>query len=216
MYLLKIIFWLSLIIIFYSYLGYGIVLWIYLKLRTFFTLKKSLPINYYDFEPDVTLVIATFNEELIIKEKIENTFKINYPKNKLKIIVVADGSSDNTVNVIRQFPGIELYYKPEREGKSAAINRVMPFVTSAITIFCDANTNLNPDCIREIVKHYTIPEIGAVAGEKKVVELSKSKSIAGAGEGLYWKYESALKKLDAQFYSSWCCWRIVFYQNISF
>ena len=201
MYLLKIIFWLSLIIIFYSYLGYGIVLWIYLKLRTFFTLKKSLPINYYDFEPDVTLVIATFNEELIIKEKIENTFKINYPKNKLKIIVVADGSSDNTVNVIRQFPGIELYYKPEREGKSAAINRVMPFVTSAITIFCDANTDLNTESIREIVKHYTIPEIGAVAGEKKVVELSKSKSIAGAGEGLYWKYESALKKLDAQFYT---------------
>lgn len=201
MYLLKIIFWLSLIIIFYSYLGYGIVLWIYLKLRTFFTLKKSLPINYYDFEPDVTLVIATFNEELIIKEKIENTFKINYPKNKLKIIVVADGSSDNTVNMIRQFPGIELYYKPEREGKSAAINRVMPFVTSAITIFCDANTDLNTESIREIVKHYTIPEIGAVAGEKKVVELSKSKSIAGAGEGLYWKYESALKKLDAQFYT---------------
>lgn len=201
MYLLKIIFWLSLIIIFYSYLGYGIVLWIYLKLLTFFTLKKSLPINYYDFEPDVTLVIATFNEELIIKEKIENTFKLNYPKNKLKIIVVADGSSDNTVNMIRQFPGIELYYKPEREGKSAAINRVMPFVTSAITVFCDANTKLNPDSIRELVKHYTIPEIGAVAGEKKVVELSKSKSAAGAGEGLYWKYESVLKKLDAQFYT---------------
>lgn len=198
---LKIIFWLSLIIIFYSYLGYGIILWLYLKTRTFFCKNKPLPINYFDFEPDVTLVIATFNEELIIKEKIENSFNINYPKNKLKIIVVADGSSDNTVNLIRQFPEIELHYKPEREGKSAAINRVMPFVSSAITVFCDANTNLNPDCIREIVKHYTVPQIGAVAGEKKIVELSKSKSIAGAGEGLYWKYESALKKLDAQFYT---------------
>lgn len=198
---LKIIFWLSLIIIFYSYLGYGIILWLYLKTRTFFCKNKPLPINYFDFEPYVTLVIATFNEELIIKEKIENSFNINYPKNKLKIIVVADGSSDNTVNLIRQFPEIELHYKPEREGKSAAINRVMPFVSSAITVFCDANTNLNPDCIREIVKHYTVPQIGAVAGEKKIVELSKSKSIAGAGEGLYWKYESALKKLDAQFYT---------------
>jgi len=198
---IKIVFWSSLIVIFYSYLGYGILIWLYLKVLSLFSKKKTTLIDSQDFEPDVTILVATFNEELIINEKIENTFQISYPAHKLKIIFVADGSSDNTVNIIRQYPAIELYYKPEREGKSAAINRVMPYVSSPFTIFCDANTLLNKDCVKEIVKHYKDPKIGAVAGEKKVVDHSLSQSTAGAGEGLYWKYESILKRLDARFYS---------------
>jgi len=172
---IKIVFWSSLIVIFYSYLGYGILIWLYLKVLSLFSKKKTTLIDSQDFEPDVTILVATFNEELIINEKIENTFQISYPAHKLKIIFVADGSSDNTVNIIRQYPAIELYYKPEREGKSAAINRVMPYVSSPFTIFCDANTLLNKDCVKEIVKHYKDPKIGAVAGEKKVVDHSLSK-----------------------------------------
>ena len=198
---IKIIFWGSLFILFYSYLGYGIFLWIFLKARSLLTVPKRTAALQPHFEPAVTLMVATFNEELIIREKIQNCLQLNYPRNKLKIVFAADGSSDNTVSIIKEYPHIELYFKPEREGKSAAINRVMPFISTPVTIFCDANTFLNPDCIKEIVKHYAHPNIGAVAGEKKVVDPSKKTNTAGAGEGLYWKYESALKKLDSEFYS---------------
>ena len=195
---LKILFWFSFLVLFYSYIGYGILLWLYLKLRP----KKNNPlINNALFEPDITLIIATYNEELTIKEKIENSQKLIYPSHKLNIIIVADGSDDTTVDIISQYPEIQLFYKAEREGKSAAINRIMPFVTTAYVVFSDANTLLNPECIKEIVKHYLNPLVGAVAGEKKVIDRSKHQTTAGAGEGLYWQYESFLKKLDAQFYT---------------
>ena len=82
-----------------------------------------------------------------------------------------------------------------------AINRVIPFVTTDFVVFSDANTLLNRDCIREIIQHYKDPTIGAVAGEKVVSDQSGEAGVAGAGEGLYWKYESFLKKMDARFYS---------------
>ena len=191
----KIVFWISLFILIYSYLGYGLLLFVYVNVVKLFSKKNGASQDFDNFQPEVTLVVATYNEEVILKKKIENTFQINYPANRLKIIFVADGSSDNTVNIIREYPNIELFYKSEREGKSAAINRVMPFVSSPFTIFCDANTFLNAECVNEIIKHYKNPEIGAVAGEKKVVDNTLSKSVAGSGEGLYWKYESILNHL---------------------
>ncbi|RYE23523.1 MAG: glycosyltransferase family 2 protein [Sphingobacteriales bacterium] len=196
----KIIFWVSLFIIFYSYIGYGILLWTLLKLRGLFSVKKPVTLSPERFEPDVTLIIAAFNEASFIGKKIENSLALNYPAGKLKFLFVADGSSDETVDIIKQYPQITLHYKPERQGKSMAINRVMPFVTTDFIVFSDANTLLNKDCIREIVKHYQDPKVGAVAGEK-VVSADAGEGVAGAGEGLYWKYESFLKKLDARFYS---------------
>jgi biofilm PGA synthesis N-glycosyltransferase PgaC len=197
---LKVFFWVSLFIIFYSYLGYGIIIWVYLKIKS--GLKKQ-PITEYDdsFEPAVTLIVATYNEEIFIRKKIENTFQLNYPSDKLKILFTADGSTDNTVKIITEYPQIQLLFKPGREGKVAAINRAMPFVTTPIVVFSDANTLLNSNCIKEIVKHYKDETIGAVAGEKKIINLSDDKNTAGAGEGLYWKYESFLKQLDARFYT---------------
>ena len=197
----KIIFWISLIIIFYSYVGYGILLWVLLKLKAAFSPGKSGQTDQQDFEPEVTLVIAAFNEAAFIREKIENSLALNYPAGKLKFLFVADGSSDDTVSIIQQYPQIDLHYKPEREGKSMAINRVIPFVTTDFVVFSDANTLLNRDCIREIIQHYKDPTIGAVAGEKVVSDQSGEAGVAGAGEGLYWKYESFLKKMDARFYS---------------
>ncbi len=196
---IKTAFWASFLLLFYSYLGYGIIIWIYLKLKYWLTNDK--PKSTVLYEPEITLVVATYNEEAIIQKKIENTFHLNYPAHKLKIIFTADGSNDNTVNIISQYPSIQLLHKPERKGKVAAINRTMEYVKTPYVIFCDANTFLNPDCIKEIVKHYADEKIGAVAGEKKVIDLSAEKNTAGAGEGLYWKYESFLKRLDARFYT---------------
>jgi biofilm PGA synthesis N-glycosyltransferase PgaC len=197
---IKIFFWVCLAVIFYSYLGYALIIWVYLKIKSWF-IKQPITEQDDTYEPPVTLIVAIYNEEVFIRKKIENTFQINYPADKLKILFTADGSTDNTVKIINEYPKIQLLFKPGREGKVAAINRTMPHVTTPIVIFCDANTLLNSNCIREIVKHYKDEKIGAVAGEKKIVDLSDEKNIAGAGEGLYWKYESFIKQLDARFYT---------------
>ena len=197
----KIIFWVSLFIVFYSYIGYGILLWLLLKLRGLFGKGKARNEALPAFEPEVTLVIAAFNEAAFIQKKIENSLALDYPAGKLKWLFVADGSSDETVSIIRQYPQIDCHFKPERQGKSMAINRVIPFITTGFVVFSDANTLLNKDCIKEIIQHYRDESVGAVAGEKIVSAASGETGVAGAGEGLYWKYESFLKKLDARFHS---------------
>jgi len=194
----KIIFWVSLAIVFYSYLGYGLLIWLLVKIRG---KKRQYTSVSQGFQPEVTLVVAAYNEADFIEKKIENSLAIDYPANKLKLVFVADGSNDETVDKVSKYPQVEIHYKPERRGKSMAINRIMPFITSEIVVFSDANTLLNKESILEIVKHYQDEKVGAVAGEKIVRAEDELGNIAGDGEGLYWKYESLLKKLDAQYYS---------------
>ncbi len=195
----KILFWASLAIIFYSYIGYGILAWIMVKVKKLFV-KPSLS-NDSDFEPNVTLVIAAFNEEDFIEEKIANTFALDYPAEKLEIIFITDGSSDNTPGIIEKYQQIKLLHQPERQGKVAAMNRAIGYVSSPIVIFCDANTLLSKEAVRAIARHYADPKVGGVAGEKRILQSDKD-AAAAAGEGLYWKYESFLKKLDSDLYTT--------------
>lgn len=197
---LKLLTWISIFLVVYSYIGYALLVWIYLRI----TRKKTgnndnLPQT--GFEPPVSLIVAVYNEEIVIKSKIENCISLDYPSHKVKLIFVADGSTDKTAEIIRQYPEIELLYKNERQGKVAAINRAMATVTTDFVIFCDANTFLNKQAIKEIIKHYTNDKIGAVSGEKKVVTPAAKEKPTKEGEGLYWKYESKLKKIDSDFYS---------------
>ena len=194
----KLIFWLSFAIIFYSYIGYGIILFILVAIKKLFRRNKTSSDDTY--EPYVTLVVAAYNEEDFILEKIENTLNLNYPSDKLQVIFITDGSSDKTPDLIRNNSPFELLHQSERRGKVAAMNRAFQFVKAPIIIFCDANTLLNKDCVRKIAVHYEDERVGAVAGEKKIM-VSKDGKAAAAGEGLYWKYESFLKKLDSEFYS---------------
>ncbi len=197
MLLIKILFWVFLFIIFYSYIGYGMLIWVLLKFKKH---PEELRIKEEKgFEPVVTLLVAAYNEESIIQEKIENCLALDYPEDKLNFYFIADGSDDNTVSIIENCPRIKLFYKKERAGKIAAMNRAVKEVTTDISIFSDANTLLNKNCIKELVKHYANPKVGAVAGEKKVVDAAKNAQAAGEGEGLYWKYESLLKKLDSDY-----------------
>jgi cellulose synthase/poly-beta-1,6-N-acetylglucosamine synthase-like glycosyltransferase len=198
--LIKIFFWLFIFIVFYSYIGYGLLLWVLLKLRKLNS-QKNLPISSKEFEPRVSLVIATFNEEDVIAQKIDNCLALDYPADKLKIYFVADGSTDATTEIIGKHPSVELLFEPVRAGKVAAINRAMQFVSTDFVVFCDANTMLNKEAIREIIKHYQDPIVGAVAGEKKVIAGEEKADAAGAGESFYWKYESTLKKMDSDFHT---------------
>lgn len=197
---LKIVFWASLFIVFYSYFGYGILLYFLVKLKKLLKSSNNTK-EANQFQPKVALVVAAYNEEDYIIEKIENTLALDYPEELLEIVFITDGSNDSTPDLIKRYPRIKLLHKPERKGKVAAMNRALPFIESPYIVFCDANTLLNKECISMIVRHYSDPKVGGVAGEKKVVQQGSS-TAAAVGEGMYWKYESFLKKLDSDLYST--------------
>lgn len=191
-------FWFALFTIFYAYAGYGILLYAIVKIRR--VLGKGKVSSDPGFEPEVSFVVPCYNEIDFIDQKIKNCLELEYPKDKLKIIFITDGSNDGTNLKADSYPEVTVLHEDKRAGKSAAENRVMKFVDTPVVVFSDANTILPPKALREIVKHYADPEVGAVSGEKRI--LSKDKDTAtGSGEGLYWKYESFLKKLDSELFS---------------
>ncbi|RNL52570.1 glycosyltransferase family 2 protein [Pedobacter jejuensis] len=192
-------FWISLFLIIYTFVGYGFLLLLLVKIKRRFTKPFSFS---NDAElPTVTILVAAWNEQDIIDEKVLNTIDLDYPKNKMQVIFITDGSTDETAEKISKYSEIELLHENIRTGKMAAIKRAMPFVKNEILIFTDANTFLNKAAINELVKHYQNPKVGAVAGEKRIMveELADASS---AGEGFYWKYESKLKKWDYELYSN--------------
>lgn len=196
---LKIIFWALFFIVFYAYIGYGILLFVLVRLKRLFSKKASAKFDE-TYEPDVTLFIAAYNEKDFISEKIKNSKELDYPADKLHIVWVTDGSDDGTPDELRKYEGIIVHHLPERNGKIGAMNRGMKFVETPIVVFCDANTMLGKESIRRIVRLFSNPKVGCVSGEKRIFSKEKD-AAAGAGEGLYWKYESTLKKWDAELYS---------------
>lgn len=194
MFLVEAIFWLLAGTVWYTYVGYGLLLWILNSMK-----KKDNAVASVSPSPRIAHIIAAFNEEEVIHDKILNTAAVDYPQDLTRTVIVADGSTDRTVDIIRQFPEIEVLYRPERRGKVAAMNRAVETVQDVdLLIFSDANCFLNPEAFRLIVQHYADPSVGGVAGEKKILTRDR---ISGNGEGLYWKYESFLKKLDSEFYT---------------
>jgi len=199
MLILKILFCFLLFIVFYAYVGYGILLFIIIKMKRMAGRPK--PANTDPaYEPEVTLFIAAYNEKDFIAEKINNSRQLDYPAEKLHMVWVTDGSDDGTPEELKKYEGVTVYHLPQRNGKIGAMNRGMQFVKTPIVVFCDANTMLGHESIRRIVKLFSNPEVGCVSGEKRIFSKDKD-AAAGAGEGLYWKYESALKKWDAELYS---------------
>jgi biofilm PGA synthesis N-glycosyltransferase PgaC len=186
-------------LVFYSYIGYGLILLSLVKIKLLIFGKKKL--NEFDELPTVTLLIAAWNEEDYIEAKIINSLALNYPSEKLFFLFITDGSTDSTPSLISKYPQIKLMHNTTRKGKTAAINRAMKSVTTDIVIFSDANTMINTDAALEIVKHYSDDKIGCVAGEKRVSVPDLAQASA-AGEGLYWKYESKLKQWDSELYSA--------------
>jgi cellulose synthase/poly-beta-1,6-N-acetylglucosamine synthase-like glycosyltransferase len=193
---LKITFWILLFIVFYAYIGYGFLLFFLVRVKRLIRGPKQKDPDP-KYEPDVTLFIAAYNERDYVEEKVKNTLELDYPREKLHMVWVTDGSDDGTPDLLRQYDGLEVHHLPERNGKIGAMNRGMKMVKSPIVIFCDANTLLGRESIRRIVRLFNDPRVGCVSGEKRILSREKD-TAAGAGEGLYWKYESTLKKWDAE------------------
>lgn len=193
--MLQALFWILLIIILYAYIGYALILWI--SVRFFRLVRKRGEAPQGGFEPPVTLLIPAFNESEYVGAKAENILELNYPVEKLHILWVTDGSSDHTDALLARFPQFKVMHEDERRGKIHAMNRGMKQVSTPLVVFTDANTMLNPDAIREIVRHFADEKTGCVAGEKRIHHSGSQKAVA-AGEGLYWQYESWIKRLESE------------------
>lgn len=199
---LKIAFWGCLFLVFYTYIGYGMLLWVLVAIKRLVrgrAVKTVLPPD--EALPDVTFMVCAYNEQDVVAMKMDNTHQFDYPKDKLHIVWVTDGSTDDTNERLSHYPDVTVVYSPERRGKTAALNHGISQLTSDITVMTDANTMLNPEAIREIVRCFQDPQVACVAGEKRVMARHEGQA-AAEGEGLYWKYESALKHLDSELYSA--------------
>ncbi|MFN3301337.1 MAG: glycosyltransferase family 2 protein [Sediminibacterium sp.] len=194
---MELFFWISITIILYTYLGYGLLLFMLLKIKGLLVGKKVIPDTGYT--PSVTVVVAAYNEAYCIEEKIVNTLALNYPPNNIRFIFISDGSTDETPAIIAKYPQILGMHEPGRSGKIAAVHRAMGKVETEVVVFTDANTMLNKDAILLMCRHYQDEKVGAIAGEKRVQ--IDDNADATAGEGFYWKYESKLKKWDSELYS---------------
>ena len=196
---IKIILWILIGIVFYAYLGYGIILFILVNLkRKFHKAKKDIN---PDYEPDVTLFVAAYNEKDYVDAKVKNSFEMQYPKEKIHQVWVTDGSDDGTPDILAKYKdqGVDVYHENARGGKIGAMNRGMKFVKTPIVIFSDGNTMLGKESVQRIVDMFKDPKVGCVSGEKRIY--SKGNDSAVGSEGIYWKYESKLKKWDAELYS---------------
>ncbi len=190
---MQVLFWIALFLLFYTYIGYGLLLLLYNAL-----FKKKALIDESGL-PAVTFIVPAYNEGGIIRQKIENTLALDYPANKISFLLITDGSTDETPEIIKAHPRLRLLHQTKREGKSAALNRAMQTVQTPVVVFSDANTMVHPQSLRKLVRHYADESVGGVSGEKRIA--SGPASAVGFGERLYWQYESLLKKAASDFYT---------------
>jgi len=166
--------------------------------RVFSSRKKTIATDYL---PHVTIVVAAFNEEKNITDKVQNSLLQDYPHSKITQIWVNDASTDATNALLAEYPNITILNQPERKGKIAAINLAMKHVTTPITIFSDANAMLSVNAISKLVEPFSNQMVGCVAGEKRI-QLNSYENAAAIGEGTYWKYESFIKKMESDCHSA--------------
>lgn len=185
-------------IVFFNYIGYALLAGGINAISAAFRSPK-IRTNVQPCHDTVSFIVAAYNEQDCIRQKLENSLAQDYPADKIEFIFITDGSTDSTPDIIREYPAVQLLHSPNRGGKSPAMNRAVQSSKNNILIFSDANTMLNKDAVYNIVRHYANEKVGGVAGEKKVLAPAAGKLVAQ--EGLYWKYESLLKKIDSAFYS---------------
>lgn len=200
---LHLVFWIALAIVVYAYAGYGLLLYALVWFKRRFRGRAVPPAD--SALPELSLVVCAYNEADCMRQKIDNCLALDYPRERLVFCFVTDGSDDATPDLVRQYPyppGVRwtLLHQAERRGKIAAFQRAMEQIDTPVVVSTDANTDLNAAALRLMVRHFSDPQVGAVAGEKRIA-LHTADAASSAGEGIYWKYESALKKWDAELWS---------------
>lgn len=150
-----------------------------------------------DIAPIVSIIVPAYNEEKVIGKKIENALALDYPKDKLEITVTSDASTDETNNIVQAYAGreVKLIAWPERKGKTAMLNSLVPTARGEIIVFTDANAMFRKDAIRMLVRNFADKSVGCVCGE---LYLTNQESHTARGEGFYWWYETFLKRKESE------------------
>jgi biofilm PGA synthesis N-glycosyltransferase PgaC len=193
-----VIFWLSLSFVVYVYLGYPAVLAMLRRI-------KSRPVKKHYWEPQVSIVIAAYNERQTIENKLRNCLALDYPKRKLQIIVSLDGPTDGSEFVVWQYAarGVELVHSKEHYGKASALNRAVRRARGEIIIFADVRQTFAESAIRELVANFADQTVGAVSGELLLMSRAEdgTEGEASSDVGLYWRYEKAIRSMESGFHS---------------
>jgi biofilm PGA synthesis N-glycosyltransferase PgaC len=186
-----VIFWVSFLGIAYTYVGYALIIALLARWRPHPVIKD-------DISPSVTMLVAAYNEEDFIGAKIENALALDYPPEKLEVVVVTDGSTDRTNEIVASYAdrGVHLLYEPERGGKPAALIRAFPLTHGEVVVFSDANCYFAEGSLRKLVRSFADPQVGGVGGAKRMFGEGEGGG-TGPGESLYWRYESCLKAHDS-------------------
>ncbi len=184
------LFWVLVAMLGYAYVGYPVLLCIIKTLR-------KVRVKQGAVTPQVSLIIAAYNEEIVIREKIKNTLLLDYPKEHLEIIVVSDCSTDNTDAIVKEYEnqGVKLLRIPERGGKVAGHREAVKIAGGDILVFSDATGMYESDAVKKLVRNFADEKVGCVGGMLKYI--NSADSTLGSGEGLYWRYEVFLRKMES-------------------
>jgi len=196
--MLPILFWASLALIVYVYLGYPLLIYAWSRTKR---QSGSQPKLGPDELPSVTLIIPAYNEERWIRRKIENALETDYPRERMEVLVASDGSADATAEIAKTFEwlGVKVLAFPGRLGKQEMLNRLVPKATGEIVVMTDANALLERSAVRRLISLFADPQIGCVTGKRICVP--QAQSAPSVGEGLYWRYESWIKNSESRVHS---------------
>lgn len=190
----EVCFWIAAVLLAYAGLGYPAVL-----LMAGFGRRRSTAEQPSEtFTPSVSLIIAAHNEEAVIEAKIRNCLELDYPRDRLEILIVSDGSTDATNTIVGRYGdrGIRLVAREPRAGKAEALNAVCPLARGEILILSDANGMYKSDAMRRLVRHFARPEVGCVSGALRYVD--PDSGAAHRGESLFLRYDAWLKTLESR------------------
>ena len=187
-----VIFWVSALALFYVYVGYPLLL----SLIALFKKRRNLEPG---LTPSISVLIAACNEEASIRQKLEQTLKLDYPPDKIEILVLSDGSQDHTDEIVRQFPDprVRLVRIDERRGKTNAQNEGVKLARGEVLIFSDATTIYHPQALNYLAGNYQDPTVGAVSGRYQYFD-PKETSPTGMGTIAFWSYENRIKTLQSR------------------
>lgn len=191
----KILFWFFVAVVMYAYVGYPILIACISRGKRRCAADKSEA----DL-PQLTIIIPAHNEERWIGRKVENVLELDYPRDRVQVLVVSDGSTDGTVEMAQRHASkqLQVLHFQERAGKTAALNRAIPWARGDILVFTDANALLDHDALKWLIPHFANPEVGGVAGNRTCLP---SGSPSTEGEGMYWRYEAWIKSSESRFHS---------------
>ena len=184
-------FWTAAAIAVYVYAGYPLVLLVLGRV-----LRR--PVARGDVTPDVSLLVAAYNEAGVIEAKVRNALALDYPEDRLEIVVASDGSRDDTAEIVRRLADgrrVRLFDYPSNRGKLHVLNDTVPHLRGEVVAFSDASSMLAPDALRRLVRSFADPKVGAVSGVYRVTK--REEAAHGKQEDLYWRYETFLKLKEA-------------------